>query len=229
MIAALFAKIASSRQWLTLVTVGAAAAFLYIQWSRVTGQRDAAIAWSEKACAAAGVAYAATTETVDGKAVRFATGQRCYATIVDLVAFRTDTTRVAAETLAAAMRDRDARTRTDAAHARAAAEAARAATERMETADAKAAPTDRVDGDWFAALNDLAGLRPAGAGREVRAGRRRDPRHSSGRATALPRRTARLSGRCRGDDARRRSRRDDPHGRGPARHPRSAAAPDRVA
>lgn len=165
MIAALFAKIASSRQWLTLVAVGAAAAFLYIQWSRVTGQRDVAVAWSEKACAAAGVGYAATTETIDGKRVNFATGQRCHATIVDLVAFRTDTDRVTAKRLAAAMRDRDARTRTDAAHARAAAEAARAATERMETADAKAASTDRVDRDWFAALNDLAGLRAHPAGR----------------------------------------------------------------
>ncbi len=165
MIAAALAKIAGARQWLTLVAVGAAAAFLYIQWSRVTGQRDAAIAWSEKACATAGVAYAASAETVEGKAVRFATGQRCHAAIVDLIAFRTDTDRATAETLAAAMRDRDARTQSDAAQARAAAEAARAATERMETADAKAAPTDRVDGDWFAALNDLAGLRARPAGR----------------------------------------------------------------
>lgn len=165
MIAALFAKVAGARQWLTLVAVGAAAAFLYIQWSRVTGQRDAAVAWSEKACAAAGVGYAATTETVDGKRMNFATGQRCHAAIVELAAFRTGTDRVTAETLAAAMRDRDARTQTDAAHARAAAEAARAATQRMEAADAKAAPTDRVDGDWFAALNDLAGLRAPPAGR----------------------------------------------------------------
>lgn len=165
MIAAAFAKIVGARQWLTLIALGAAAAFLYVQWSRVTGERDRALQWAETACAAAGTVYAASTETVDGKRVKFATGQRCQATIADLVAFRADTDRMTADKLAAAMRDRDARTRIDAAQARAAAEAAHAATERMETADAKTAPTDRVDGDWFAALNDLAGMRSAGAGR----------------------------------------------------------------
>ncbi len=165
MIAAAFAKIVGNRQWLTLIALGAAAAFLYIQWSRVTGERDRALQWSEIACAAAGSTYAASIETVDGKRVKYATGQRCKATIADLAAFRTDSDRMTADKLAAAMRDRDARTQSDAAHARAAAEAARAATQRMEAADAKAAPTDRVDSHWFAALNDLAGLRPAGAGR----------------------------------------------------------------
>ncbi|WP_294328335.1 hypothetical protein, partial [uncultured Sphingomonas sp.] len=107
----------------------------------------------------------ASVETVDGKRVKFATGQRCKAAIADLAAFRTDSDRMTADKLAAAMRDRDARTQTDAVHARVAAEAARAATQRMEAADAKAAPTDRIDGDWFAALNDLAGLRAQPAGR----------------------------------------------------------------
>lgn len=153
------------RQWLTLIAVGAAAAFLYVQWSRVTGERDRALHWAEVACAAAGSTYAASIETVDGKRVKLATGQRCKATIADLAAFRADTDRMTADKLAAAMRDRDARTQSDAAHARAAAEAARAATQRMEAADAKAAPTDRVDGDWFAALNDLAGLRAPAARR----------------------------------------------------------------
>lgn len=165
MIAATFAALGRHRQWLTLIAVGAAAAFLYVQWSRVTGERDRALQWADTACAAAGTTYAASAETVDGKRVKYATGQRCRATIADLAAFRTDTDRAAAKTLAAAMHDRDARTRTDALHARAAAEAARAANERMETADAKAASTDRVDGDWFAALNDLAGLRAPTAGR----------------------------------------------------------------
>jgi len=165
MIRRLLAAIGLHRQWLTLIAVGAAAAFLYIQWSRVTGERDRALQWSETACAAAGTTYVASVETVDGKRVKYASGQRCKAIIADLAAFRTDSDRMTAETLAAAMHGRDARTQSDAAHARAAAEAARAATQRMEAADAKAAPTDRVDSDWFAALNDLAGLRPAGAGR----------------------------------------------------------------
>ncbi|WP_294328620.1 hypothetical protein, partial [uncultured Sphingomonas sp.] len=111
----------------------------------------------------------ASVETVDGKRVKFATGQRCKAAIADLAAFRTDSDRMTADKLAAAIRDRDARTQSDAAYARAAAEAARAATQRMEAADAKieaqANGANHVDGDWFAALNDLAGLRPAGAGR----------------------------------------------------------------
>lgn len=165
MIAAALAKIAGARQWLTLIALAAAAAFLYVQWSRVTGERDRALQWSETACAAAGTTYAASTETIDGKRVKYATGQRCKATIADLATFRADTTRLTAETLERAIRDRDVRTQTDAAHARAAAEAARAATQRMEAADAQAAPTDRVDNDWFAALNDLAGLRAHPAGR----------------------------------------------------------------
>lgn len=165
MIAAAFAKIAGARQWLTLIGLGIAAAFLYVQWSRVTAERDRALRWSETACAAAGTGYAASIETVDGKRVSYATGKRCHDAITALAAFRADTDRITAETLAAAMRDRDARTRTDAAHARAAAEAARAATRRMESADAKAALTDRVDRDWFAALNDLAGLRAPPADR----------------------------------------------------------------
>jgi hypothetical protein len=165
MIRRLLAAIGIDRQWLTLIAVGAAAAFLYVQWSRVTGERDRALQWAEVICAAAGTTYAASVQTVDGKRVKYAAGQRCKATIVDLAAFRTDSDSTTAATLAAAMRERDARTQTDAAHARAAAEAARAATQRMEAADAKAAPTDRVDGDWFAALNDLAGLRAPPAGR----------------------------------------------------------------
>lgn len=165
MMGRLLAAIGIDRQWLTLIAVGAAAAFLYIQWSRVTGERDRALQWSETACAAAGTTYAASVETIGSKQVKYATGQRCKATIADLAAFRAETTRLTAETLSKAIRDRDARTQSDAAHARAAAEAARAATQRMEAADAKAAPTDRVDGDWFAALNDLAGLRAQPAGR----------------------------------------------------------------
>ena len=165
MIAAALAKIVGARQWLTLVALGAAAAFCYAQWSRVTGERDRALQWSETACAAAGTTYAASVETVDGKRVKYAAGQRCKTRIADLAAFRADSDRMTADKLTAAMRDRDARTKSDAAHGRAAAEVARAATLRMEAADAKAAPTDRVDGDWFAALNDLAGLRAPAAGR----------------------------------------------------------------
>ncbi|WP_294319732.1 hypothetical protein [uncultured Sphingomonas sp.] len=169
MIAAVLAALGRHRQWLTLIAVGAAAAFLYVQWSRVTGERDRALQWSEIACAAAGSTYAASVETVDGKRVKYATGERCKAAITNLAAFRADSDRMTADKLAAAMRDRDARTRTYAAHARAAAEAARAATLRMEAADAKieaqANGANRVDGDWFVALNDLAGLRAQPADR----------------------------------------------------------------
>ncbi|QTH22338.1 hypothetical protein HRJ34_02055 [Rhizorhabdus wittichii] len=34
------------------------------------------------------------------------------------------------------------------------------AARRMEEANAQVSSDDRVDGDWFARLNDLAGLRP---------------------------------------------------------------------
>ncbi|KQM79357.1 hypothetical protein ASE70_05670 [Sphingomonas sp. Leaf22] len=159
MIAAALARIAGARQWLTLIALGIAAAWLYAQWSDVTGERDRLSAFVQTACAAAGADYTAGVATVDGRRIRYPAGQRCHAAIVAAAQFRADTDRATAETLAAAMRDRDTRARSDAAHARAAAEAARAATLRMEAADAKAATTDRVDHDWFAALNDLAGLR----------------------------------------------------------------------
>lgn len=159
MIAAALAKLAGARQWLTLLGLGIAAAYLYAEWSKVTGERDRLAAFVQTACAAAGADYAASVATIDGKRVRHSAGQRCQAAIVAAARFRTDTDRMTADTLAAAIRDRDTRARADATHARAAADDARAATARMEAANAKAATTDRVDRDWFAALNDLAGLR----------------------------------------------------------------------
>ncbi len=155
------------RGWLLLVIGGMVAAWIYVQWSEIQRERDQLVQWAEVTCAAAGTPFAASTEQrvdTDGRqrTVTFATGQRCRTAVTTAVAFRTDTERTTAAMLAAAMRDRDAKTQTDATAARAAAEAARAATERMEIADAKAAPTNRVDGDWFAALNDVAGLRAPG-------------------------------------------------------------------
>ena len=159
MIARLLARLAGARQWLTLIALGIAAAWMYAQWSKVTGERDRLAAFVHAACAAVGSDYAAGVATVDGRRVRYPAGQRCHTAIVAAVRFRADTDRATAEVMGAAIRDRDTRARADAIHARAATDAARAATARMEAANAKAATTDRVDRDWFAALNDLAGLR----------------------------------------------------------------------
>lgn len=151
-IAGLIAKVAGARQWLTLLALGAAAAFLYVRWSETSRERDSYAAWADAACAAAGTPYAATKG--------HPAGQLCRVKIASAAAFRADSDRVTAETLAQAMRDHDARQSADAALARAAAEAARDATTRMEKADANVPPSNRVGSDWFAALNDVAGLHP---------------------------------------------------------------------
>jgi hypothetical protein len=62
--------------------------------------------------------------------------------------------------LVQAERDRLERSRRDVETAVAAANRTAAAARRMEEANAKIGSDDRVDGDWFARLNDLAGLRP---------------------------------------------------------------------
>jgi lauroyl/myristoyl acyltransferase len=95
--------------------------------------------------------------------VTFADGQRCRTAINLAVAFKGETDRATAERLARAMLEHDGKLLADARLARVAAEAAKAATERMEIANAEveAQPdgTGRVDRAWFAALNDVAGLR----------------------------------------------------------------------
>lgn len=151
MIAAALALAARSRQWLTLLALGAAAAWLYIQWAEVRRDRDQLASWADATCAAAGTPFAG------GAGVP--AGQRCRAAVATAVAFRGDTERATAIALAAAMRERDAGAAADAQAAARDAASTRASLTRMEIADAEAESRRRVDRNWFAALNDIAGLR----------------------------------------------------------------------
>ncbi len=162
MIATAIASLSRARQWLTLLALGAAAAWLYVQWAGTNRERDRYAQWIEVTCATAGAPYAGSKERVGGTTVAFAAGQRCRTAIATAIAFKGETDRATAERLARAMLEHDTKLTADARLARVAAEAARAATERMESADDHVPPTNRVDRDWFAAVNDVAGLHPPG-------------------------------------------------------------------
>jgi hypothetical protein len=168
MIAAALATLARAREWLTLLALGAAAAWIYVQWAEADQARDRYARWVEVTCAGAGAPYAGGAEQRTDTSskpvtVTFDDGQRCRTAINLAVAFKGETDRATAERLARAMLEHDGKLLADARLARVAAEAAKAATERMEIANAEveAQPdgTGRVGRDWFAALNDVAGLR----------------------------------------------------------------------
>ncbi|RSV12286.1 hypothetical protein CA235_17585 [Sphingomonas sp. ABOLF] len=162
----LFAAIGAAREWLTLLVVGAVAAWIYVQFAETRAERDALVQWAEVTCAGAGAPFEGSAEDrVDssGKAVKvtFERGQRCRTAVTTAVAFKAKSDQDTAQLLADAMRSRETKAAADSALARTAAEAARDAALRMENADAQASATNRVDRDWFAALNDLAGLHAA--------------------------------------------------------------------
>ena len=161
----LFAAIAAAREWLTLLVVAGVGAWLYVQYAETRAERDALVQWAEVTCAGVGAPFEGSAEDrVDsnGKAVKvtFARGQRCRTAVTTAVAFKARSDQETAQLLADAMRARETKVANDSALARTAAEAARDAALPMETADAEVAATNRVDRPWFAALNDLAGLRP---------------------------------------------------------------------
>lgn len=156
---ALWNAIRNAREWLTLVVVAVIGAWLYVQYAETRADRDQLAASVDVICAAAGEPFAASIAKVDGKIVAVPRGTRCRQKVAGLVAFRDDTERTTAETLAAAMREREGKAAIDARAARDAAEALATATERMEIADAEAERRNRLDRDWWTAFNDLAGLR----------------------------------------------------------------------
>ncbi|AOH83617.1 hypothetical protein AWL63_06155 [Sphingomonas panacis] len=156
--------IAGETGWLVLLAVAGVGAWLYVQFAQVRADRDNAIHVAEIICAGIGTGFAPSiSQEADSKGklvtVAHARGALCQRRASDLADFRARTDEATAATLAKALQDHDARQNSDSAAARASAEAARAAAERMETADAKAARTNIVDHEWFAAVNGVAGLR----------------------------------------------------------------------
>lgn len=162
---ALFGKAFANLEWLVLLAVAGVAAYFYADGRRVRADRADIEHAAELICAGAGAPFAASIDQEKDKAgktvtVNHARGALCQRAVLDLARFKADTDAAAAKTLAQALKDHDARQGADTQAARTAAEAARAASERMEAADAKAERTNRVDSDWFAAVNGVAGLRP---------------------------------------------------------------------
>lgn len=165
MIRKAISAITGAREWLTLLAVAAAAAWLYAQFATVRNDRNRLLASANVICASAGAEFAAgeveirNIEAGETKRVRVARGQLCLRNVRQLAAFERDTNAQSARILADAMAEQNHKTGVDAAHARQAAEAARAAAEKMGVADAAITGDDRVGAAWFDALNNVAGLR----------------------------------------------------------------------
>lgn len=107
--------------------------------------------WADRTCLLTGSAFGSGKNR----------GAACFAEVEGLAKFKAEALAASNTALLESVRERDAKTTTDAAAARAAAERSLAALRNMEKADA-AVEGDRVDGAWAGAFNDLAGLRSPG-------------------------------------------------------------------
>jgi len=163
----LWAKLKGELGFLVLLAVAIVGAWLYVQYRQIRADRDWFQHWAEVTCAGAGEGFgpsSAAAQATNGKTVTVdhSRGQLCARRVTDLAGFKSQSDQQTAELLAAAMREQTERQNTDTLAARSAAEAARSAAERMEAADAEAERKNLVDREWFAAVNGVAGLRPAG-------------------------------------------------------------------
>ncbi|RDE04694.1 hypothetical protein [Sphingomonas aracearum] len=164
----LLAQVKTHAAFLVLLAVAGAGCWLYVLFQQVRAERDQLAHTAELICAGAGVDFAAssTAETaIGGKRVTVAheRGAVCQRTVAGLQRFRAETDQATAATLAQALKDHDARQAGDTLAARSAAEAARTAAMKMEIAENEAERRNLVDREWFAAVNGVAGLRPAPA------------------------------------------------------------------
>jgi hypothetical protein len=143
-----------NRAFITLIAVASIGAGFYVAWARTNARAERLAGWIDVACATAGSTWESPA------ASKLPNGKACQAEIAALAAFRADTTRVTAETLASAATARDGKLMADTTATRAAAEAARDAAQSMEEANASL-EDDRVSADWWDAFNHAAGLPPA--------------------------------------------------------------------
>lgn len=160
--------LSGSREWLTLLAVASAAAFLWWKFHQVQSERDALKRWSEVACAQAGSDFRATPG---------APGSICRQAIITLAKFRTETIAASNAALSDDIATREQKAGADLVRARAAAADARRAAELMEKANAAIGPDGQVGPAWFDAVNRAAGLRPTGT---------EPPGGGGGHATADP-------------------------------------------
>jgi len=138
------------RSYITFILLAVVAAGLWAWAASIRADRDHLIAWGDAICASAG----SQLDPPAGKR-----GDACRTRIADLARYEHDTTAESARILAQAAKDREDKAARDADRARATAADTRAAAEAMEKANGSIGSDDRVGGDWFAALNRVAGLR----------------------------------------------------------------------
>lgn len=163
---ALLGKLKAELGFIVLLAVAGAGAWIWVQFQQVRADRDQLQHWAEVTCATTGEAFpasSASAASIKGKAVTVshARGQLCARRVADLAGFKAKSDQETAAALTQALREQAERQNTDTLAARSAAEAARLAAERMEAADAEAERKNLVDREWFAAVNGVAGLRPA--------------------------------------------------------------------
>lgn len=157
-------QIKAARDWLTLLAVAAAAAWLYYQFATVRNDRDALLGFARVNCAAAGTKFDASVEQrLDAKGkpvtVKLKRGEACSLRMLELAAFERDATKASNSALAGALKEHATKSEADASAAARDAAAAEAAAQRMEQQENAVSQDNRVGPDWFDAFNGLAGLR----------------------------------------------------------------------
>jgi len=142
------------RSFLVLLAMAIVAGTLWVRGERAIADRDQVVAIADGICASA-----ASNWRPSGAKLRDR-GKACRAAVTNLAAFKTGAIAETNTLLVQNESDRAVKSETDLKAAIAAANRTAGAARRMEEANAKIAPDDRVDGDWFVRLNDLAGLWP---------------------------------------------------------------------
>jgi|GEM_PF-2079441 len=145
--------VGASRETLILISLAGAAAGLYAWGATGRAERNRLDAWAQQLCLAAGGEFTGTKPKdrakVDG----------CTALVASHAAYKRESQSATAASLARAAERTQAKSAADRTLATGQATRRAAAVKAMEKADETIAPDDRVGGDWFDRLNDLAGLR----------------------------------------------------------------------
>lgn len=151
--------------WVILLVVAVAITSAYVAYRQIRADRDDLLAFAERTCASAGQGFDASDEKTrndKGKPViaHYPRGKLCGVHVADLASFRLQVADVTSATLADARVAHEKRVGADLGAAQHDTAAGAAADLKMEERDAQIAPDDRVDGNWFAAFNDVAGVHP---------------------------------------------------------------------
>ena len=142
------------QSFIVLLLLGAVAGGLWVRGERAIADRDRIVATADGICAAAGSNWIPPGAGIGKR------GVACRAAVAGLAAFKARAIDSSNKILVDAAKRRAAKSEQDLQAAVDAANRTAAAARRMEDANAQVGPENRVDGAWFAALNQLAGLSP---------------------------------------------------------------------